>query len=234
MYVYPFLSHTVNYTKTAYFNASRYVPWQAAGDANNGINLIQSQTNKRFRGCDSSGDGEDSEVSNQDNRRGSGREKIKKRGGKRICCHFSSILWRQTHSSGAARQIRHHWTAGMRPERRKTGELASKLPDKSIIQVPGDTSGAGGHRWLRGTGCQVQHTQRGCQGKLQCRNCSPESSGWSTVGRTGSAAVHPSVRPSCWNHITSTSPNQTSEVPFISANAERKPPTCGTKPQIIG
>lgn len=56
------------------------------------MNLIQSQTNKRFRGRDSSGDGEDSEVSNQDNRRGSGREKIKKRGGKRICCHFSSIL----------------------------------------------------------------------------------------------------------------------------------------------
>lgn len=48
----------------------------------------------------------------------------------------------------------------MRPERRRSGELASKLPDKSIIRVLGETASAGGHRWLGGTGCQVQHTGR--------------------------------------------------------------------------
>lgn len=111
--------------------------WQAAGDANNGINSIQARTNKRFRGWDSLEDGEDREVSNQDNRRGRGTQKIKKRGRKRICCHFSSILWRQTHGCVGARQIRHHWTAGMRPEKRKEQRVGQQTARQINHPSPG-------------------------------------------------------------------------------------------------
>lgn len=65
--------------------------WQAAEAENNKINLIQSKTNKRFRGWDSSG-WEDRKVSNQDNRRGSHRGRLKRRKKKKMLSFLIHVV----------------------------------------------------------------------------------------------------------------------------------------------
>lgn len=183
--------------------------WQAAGDANNRINSIQPRTNKRFRGWDSSGDRKTEKWVIKTIGEGAAEKRLKREEEKEYAVIFH-LYCEGTHTvvellakSGII------GPQGWDLRREKTGELASKLPDKSIIPVLGDTSSAGGHRWLRG--CQVQHTWRGCQGKLQCRNCSPESL---RLKHSGSNRI--CVRQSCWHHVTPSSQTQTSEVPFVS------------------
>lgn len=171
--------------------------WQVAGDANNGINSIQPRTNKRFRGWEM---WKTEKWVIKTIGEGAAEKRLKKRGRKRNSCHFSSILWRHTHGGGAARQIRHHWTAGMRPEKRKERRVGQQTARQINHPSPG------GHIQCGRT--QVAERLPGSAHTERLPRKVAVSELFSRESLKHSRSNRICGRPSCWHYVSPSSPTR--------------------------